>query len=149
MSTLSAIEKTDQRIDFKAGTKKAGPRRFCVDPAKYWPWVFFRPAEIVCRHCSECLISTDLMNALEGLRGQLGRPLVITSGYRCAVHNKNVGGAEQSLHVDGMAVDVVAKNWREKTEILHLAWINGFSGGVGVYPNWLHLDLGSRRYWKA
>lgn len=45
-------------------------------------------------------------NVLDPLREAYGRPIVVTSGYRCAKLNKAVGGARNSQHVTGEAVDI-------------------------------------------
>ena len=42
---------------------------------------------------------------LELVRQALGKPVVITSGYRCPELNKRVGGASTSAHTKGLAVD--------------------------------------------
>jgi len=39
-----------------------------------------------------------------------GKPVVITSGYRCAVHNRAVGDAKQSQHLLGNAVDIMVSD---------------------------------------
>lgn len=46
-------------------------------------------------------------NVLQPLRNALGCPIVITSGFRCAVLNKKVGGQPSSQHLMGQAVDLV------------------------------------------
>jgi uncharacterized protein YcbK (DUF882 family) len=46
---------------------------------------------------------------LEEMRGRRGAPIIITSGYRCAAHNRKVGGAPRSLHMYGMAADISAR----------------------------------------
>ena len=46
-------------------------------------------------------------SVLEPLRVKLGRPVVITSGYRCAALNSAVGGSPTSHHVLGRAADVL------------------------------------------
>ena len=42
---------------------------------------------------------------LELVRIALGRPIIITSGYRCPALNARVGGAANSAHTRGLAVD--------------------------------------------
>lgn len=49
---------------------------------------------------------TMLLGVLEHLRGQTGRPLVIVSGYRTEATNRAVGGAANSRHLQGDAVDI-------------------------------------------
>ena len=42
---------------------------------------------------------------LELVRAALGKPVVITSGYRCPALNARVGGVSTSAHTRGLAVD--------------------------------------------
>lgn len=44
---------------------------------------------------------------LDPLRERLGRPIVITSGYRPLWLNKLVGGSPTSAHVEGRAADLI------------------------------------------
>ena len=46
-------------------------------------------------------------NVLQPLRNALGCPIVITSGFRCAVLNKKAGGQSNSQHLMGQAADLV------------------------------------------
>ena len=49
-----------------------------------------------------------LLVVLELLRAEIGRPLVIVSGYRTAATNRAVGGARESRHLLADAVDIPA-----------------------------------------
>ena len=42
---------------------------------------------------------------LEPMREQIGEPVIVTSGYRCAELNKVLGGVWNSQHLKGEAVD--------------------------------------------
>lgn len=46
-------------------------------------------------------------NVLDPLRKSYGKPIIISSGYRCEALNKAVGGAPTSEHRLGMAADIV------------------------------------------
>lgn len=46
-------------------------------------------------------------NVLDPLREAYGKPIIITSGYRCEALNKAVGGVPTSEHRLGMAADIV------------------------------------------
>ena len=86
-----------------------------------------------------------LLDGLQAMRDELG-PMRVTSGFRTAAHNERVGGAAESLHMKGMAADIVATEATViKTE--RLAEELGF-GGIGKYLNFTHVDVGSEdRRW--
>ena len=45
-------------------------------------------------------------NVLDPLREAWGKPIIVTSGYRCPRLNKAVGGATKSQHLTGHAADI-------------------------------------------
>lgn len=49
-----------------------------------------------------------LAELLERIRTALGVPVIVTSGYRCPVLNRAVGGVTSSDHTQGHAADIVA-----------------------------------------
>ncbi len=48
----------------------------------------------------------ELLGVLDGLREFYGKPIRITSGYRCAELNRLVGGVPTSAHIIGYAADL-------------------------------------------
>jgi hypothetical protein len=68
----------------------------------------------------------------------------VTSGYRSPQHNASVGGASQSQHMQGRAVDVVVKGNAQRFGQLLLAGLcckNRCIGGLGYYNgNKFHVD---------
>lgn len=48
----------------------------------------------------------ELLEVLDDLREFYGKPIKITSGFRCAELNKLVGGSPTSAHVIGYAADL-------------------------------------------
>lgn len=64
-------------------------------------------SEFACPHCHNAKALGVLVEGLEHLRA-LAYPhgLIVRSGYRCPVHNKDVGGAPDSQHLYGSACDV-------------------------------------------
>ena len=97
----------------------------------------FSRSEFVCRHCGEYRGDLEhLCEHLERLRAAVGRPCVIVSGYRCPAHNRAVGGASQSRHLYGDAVDLEHGYATEAQ-----AAAAGFTG-VGRYSGYAtHVDL--------
>lgn len=47
----------------------------------------------------------SLAEVLEDVRKVLGKPIIISSGYRSVTVNKLVGGASNSFHIRGLAAD--------------------------------------------
>ena len=45
-------------------------------------------------------------NLLDPLRDWYGKPLTVSSGYRCAALNKAIKGASNSQHMSGQAADI-------------------------------------------
>lgn len=48
-----------------------------------------------------------LIEQVQKLRDIIGKPVIITSGYRCTLLNKRIGGSLASQHQVGEAVDIV------------------------------------------
>lgn len=67
---------------------------------------YFRADEFWCRHCHRNGVGRDLVVALMQLRRSTRKPVQIQSGWRCAEHNKAVGGATDSMHLYGLAADI-------------------------------------------
>ena len=65
------------------------------------------------RHEFECKcgcgfdrVNAKLVRALQKIRDAFGKPIYISSGCRCPVHNKAVGGVWNSQHTLGRAADI-------------------------------------------
>lgn len=81
---------------------------------------------------------TQLANRLQVIRDLLGKPIIITSGYRTPEHNKAVGGEPNSFHLKGMAADIVVPGMSAK-EVQN--FLKNWSGGLGSYANFTHVDI--------
>lgn len=108
-------------------------------------WPDFTKDEIKCPLTGLLGIREEAMDAIQGLRYDIGEPLVINSAYRSPEHNKAVGGVLGSYHVKGLAFDISLRG-HDKWELLRRAKLAGFSG-FGFYKNFLHVDLGPVRHW--
>ena len=82
-------------------------------------------------------------DVLEPLRVQLGRPIRITSGYRCPKLNKRIGGAATSQHMQGEAVDFEVPGMTT-TEVMDFVRRSGlpFDQLIDEAPpdGWVHLS---------
>lgn len=108
--------------------------------------------EFRCKHCGklpEKGMKTLLIVLLQLLRNKVGKPLVITSGYRCKTHNKNVGGATNSQHLYGTAADVVIPGGWTGESLAKAAEEIGFDG-IGIYKTFIHVDVrGTKARWRG
>jgi uncharacterized protein YcbK (DUF882 family) len=91
------------------------------------------------------IIHPALILALQAIRDHTGRSVSINSGYRSPAHNTAIGGATNSLHVKGMAADIVIKGMTP-LEVASLAHDLGL-GGIKAYPTFTHIDVGLKRTW--
>lgn len=59
-------------------------------------------------------------NVLDPLRAMIGRPIIITSGYRSQRVNELVGGSKTSQHLSGQAADIHVQGFTpEQMEIVY------------------------------
>jgi hypothetical protein len=93
--------------------------------------------------CSSTLVDDKLVTYLQQIREHFGKPVNISSGYRCATHNKNIGGATKSRHSKGQAADIYI-NGVTPAEIAKYAESIGILG-IGLYETnsdgfFVHVD---------
>jgi len=103
---------------------------------------FFNLKEFECPCCKKVMLHSNLLSKLIKLRDLIKEPLYINSGFRCIIENKKVGGVDNSFHLIGMAVDVSVRTISIQ-ELLYFAEAQKF-GGIGIYKNFLHLDIRSK-----
>jgi zinc D-Ala-D-Ala carboxypeptidase len=93
---------------------------------------------------ASCSINEPALDKLQALRDRLGKPLIVRSAYRSPEHNRAVGGATRSKHMDGAAFDIAMAN-HDPEAFEAAAREVGFLG-FGFYPRsgFMHVDLGPR-----
>ena len=106
----------------------------------------FRSVEFDCRGvgcCDETLVDMQLVEYLQKIRDHFGKPIIISSGYRCERHNRSVGGATASKHKAGMAADIMIAGV-SPSEVAKYAESIGVKG-IGLYETakdgyFVHID---------
>lgn len=98
-------------------------------------------------------VDPALLDIVQSIASDLGKALVLSSGYRDPVRNTKVGGARKSQHLKGKAVDISSSGLTnaDRLRIIELASSKGIKG-IGVYPGGsMHLDIGEggNRAWGA
>jgi hypothetical protein len=97
----------------------------------------------------------SIMNRLEQVRTALHHSMTVNSGYRCPIHNSNIGGAANSRHIYGDAADIAVEDFNNDGSANQDDWdtlaqiaqtnINnsGNTGYVEPYDRtgtWVHMD---------
>lgn len=108
----------------------------------------FRKSEFACKcnRCSTVTVDMDLVDILQRIRDNFGKPVNINSGYRCEAHNAEVGGDPNSSHMQGMAADIVVRGVEPK-EVAKVAESMGVKR-IGLYEDFVHIGSGkTKRFW--
>ena len=83
---------------------------------------------------------------LDPLREKYGRPIIVSSGYRCQRLNRAVGGSATSQHVSGEAADIYVTRPREMAELFSLIYYTLpydqliWERGTDEAPAWIHVS---------
>lgn len=84
----------------------------------------------------------------ERVREIIGKPMIITSGYRCSELNKAIGGALTSQHIFCEALDFVVKGLRVEDIFNRIVTSDLKYNQIIIERNksgsqWVHLSIGS------
>lgn len=120
---------------------------------------YFSFDEMKCKcGCDRADMDYHFMLMLFNARKSLGHPLTVTSGYRCPEHNKKIGGAKGSKHMQGIAADIAMPTHRLNPFLNYIfAPADGFVrrrfGGIGVSLKgrapFVHIDSRpNEAYWQ-
>lgn len=86
-----------------------------------------------------------LADYLDGIREKVGIPILVSSGYRCPLLNKAVGGVPNSQHLKGLAADLLCADMSKLESVLRET--GGFNQLIKEHrkgsPNsfWYHVSL--------
>lgn len=86
----------------------------------------------------------ELLNALQIIRDALGKPIKITSGYRCPRLNQIVGGVSNSSHMKAWAADIQVDGMSAKNLYY---WLAGFLIGSGMKFGQLIYEKSATKTW--
>lgn len=107
----------------------------------------FSKKELMCRcGCGQIYLDKRFLNDLEDLRVAFGKPMIVTSGYRCEKYNEKVSSTGGSgPHTTGKAIDIRVSG-QDAYTLVAMAINFGFSG-IGVHQRgpvskrYVHLDI--------
>ena len=95
--------------------------------------------------CDAIRCIDDLVtNVLDRLRSEWGRPIIVTSGYRCKELNAAVGGARYSQHLKGQAADIVSDDFEAFRRFVR-RWCKGNEFDQCIFEHsgckeWVHIS---------
>ena len=103
----------------------------------------FSRAEFRCHceyNCDMDTVDAKLLVLLEEIRTHFNCVVIINSGNRCALHNRDKGGSEFSQHLLSKAADIVVIGVPADLvqSYFNDAYPNQF--GMGRYVNFTHID---------
>ena len=95
-------------------------------------------------------VQPEVWTKLTIVARRMSKTFTINSGYRSPQYNDQVGGAKNSSHKSGLAIDVSMSGMSDEDirKFIRTASQEGFMG-VAYYSgsNFVHLDMGARRSW--
>ena len=88
-----------------------------------------------------------LADYLDVIREKVGKPILISSGFRCPVLNKAVGGVSNSQHQKGLAADLICADMASLEKVLRET--GGFDQLIkehckGSKSFWYHVSVAPR-----
>ena len=111
--------------------------------ANFDDYKYFTKEEFECKNTGNCLMQKDFMDQLTILRETIGRPFIISSGYRDPSHPIEARKKEPGAHASGYACDIGVRGG-DALQIIGIALQLGFTG-IGVNQKgsgrFIHLDI--------
>ena len=94
-----------------------------------------------------CNVALLVDMVLDPLREAWGKPITVTSGYRCAELNRKVGGVSTSQHLKGEAADISVGDRKENRKLFELVKRLGLPFDQLIDENdckWIHISYSPR-----
>lgn len=82
-------------------------------------------------------------NVLDPIREDWGKPIIVTSGFRCKAVNDKVGGVATSQHTKGQAADLDIGTPEQNKELFDFICMSGIIFDQLLLENngaWLHIS---------
>ena len=82
-----------------------------------------------------------MVRAIDNVREHFGKAFTPNSGVRCPTHNANVGGASNSRHLYGKAVDFHVPGKTAAQVLAYLATLPGLGYCYAIDADNVHMDI--------
>ena len=115
---------------------------------------YFSHDELKCRCCDVNQMDQVFVDTLDQIRENYGKPMMVTSGFRCTKHNKKVGGSDFSAHLEGLAVDIAITDSKLRHQLIKAIMsieTASYSDTIsfGIHENFIHIDQFYRAFPKV
>lgn len=105
---------------------------------------YFKDEELRCRcGCGTLMFDPVFRKKLNEIRHIYGKPMLITSGYRCKNHPVEKKKPIPGTHALGCAVDISVNDSRTRFELMKIAMDSGITR-IGFADTFLHFDFGDK-----
>lgn len=101
---------------------------------------YFKPHELACKCCGAQGCAPSAVEALNELREAYGKPIVLTSAYRCRKHPVEAKKSKPGQHSLGVAFDIRVKDGAEAFTLMKLAFEKGWRG-IAFGNGFVHVDM--------
>tara|TARA_R110002096_G_scaffold322008_2_gene516128 strand:+ start:3326 stop:3670 length:345 start_codon:yes stop_codon:yes gene_type:complete len=102
----------------------------------------FSRSEFACKcQCGFATVDIELLQLLEAIRERFNKPVTITSGCRCKLHNVAAGGAFASKHLEGIAADIMVLGVFPSDVYKFVDGHAPNKYGLKAYDSWTHVDI--------
>lgn len=98
-------------------------------------------SEVACKCGCNGIPTKEMLAKFDEIREAYGKPIHITSGYRCEAQNKKIGGAKNSNHVKGNAIDIVRTVGLEEFIMKNLEILDIYIEDKVYSPTWIHIQI--------
>lgn len=116
---------------------------------------YFSDDELRCKcGCNELIFDSSVRVTLDSIRMEYGKPMIVTSAYRCPNHPIEAKKSKPGEHTTGMCVDIACSGfdaalltslavkygatrigWNQKgsSRFVHLGWSSDYPKGTWTY----------------
>lgn len=101
--------------------------------------MYFTDSELACKCCGAQGCAPDAVAALNELRSAYGRPLTLTSAYRCREHPAEASKSSPGQHHAGTAFDIRVTDGAMAYRVMQLAFAMGWHG-IALGNGFVHVD---------
>ena len=116
-------------------------------PANVWDGIkYFKRDEFRCKcgkYCDGFPVEMDglLLKVADRVREHFGKPMTVSSGVRCEVHNANVGGVFDSRHKLGKAMDFRVSGFPAASVLDYVKKQPEIRYAYAIDSSYVHMDV--------